>query len=247
MPDSTSNNLNPDRNPVVAPIAPTAETSGITRLSRTESETEGAHLRRVAEELSGSGEERLGKLKAMLLHRDTSERIWAARELGKIESLKAIQLLRDLLVSSDEGSWSLAIHGLRLGGSRAGWLCLEGVAQADALQFASSSEREADISFRRLMAMGRTKMMDRLFRATDGHSRSIPGDLARKFSIDAVATLPFEHKGVMEHRLGLINGASATPSDTAKALGIELSKVRSLELESWQAIHTPIQVAIDLR
>ena len=237
----------PDRKPIIKKTEPssrfasTAETSGITRLSKTDSETEGDHLRRVAYELSGSGEERLGKLRSMLSSRDSDEQVVAARELGKIGSLKAIQMLRDLLVSSHEVSWKLAIHGLRLGGSREGWLCLEGVAQEDSYQLASDNQRLSDISFRRLMAMGRTKMMDRLFRAADGHSRSIPGDIAKKFSVDAVATLPAMHKSVMEHRLGLMNGASATPSDTAAALGIELSKARTLELESWQAIHAPTE------
>ncbi|MDA0596199.1 MAG: HEAT repeat domain-containing protein [Chloroflexi bacterium] len=221
-------------------FAPTAETSGITRLSKTDSETEGAHLRRVANELSGSGEERLAKLRAMLSSRNPAEQIMAARELGKIGSLKAIHMLRELLVSSHEVSWRLAIHGLRVGGSREGWLCLEGVALDDASILGSDNYRLSELSFRRLMAMGRTKMMDRLFRAADGHSRSIPGDVAKKFSIDAIATLSLEHKGVMEHRLGLLNGASATPADTAGALGIELSRVRVLELESWQAIHSPI-------
>jgi hypothetical protein len=177
----------------------------------------------------------------MLSSRDSNEQVAAAHELGKIGSLKAVQMLRDLLVSSHEVSWQLAIHGLRVGGSREGWLCLEGVAQEDALQLASDNRRISDMSFRRLMSMGRTKMMDRLFRAADGHSRSIPGVVAKKFSVDAVATLPAMHKGVMEHRLGLLNGASATPSDTAEALSIELSMVRTLELESWQAIHSPTE------
>ena len=221
---------------------PTAETSGITRLSKTSSESEGAHLRRVAEELSGSGEEVLARLRAKLSSRVISERVSAAHELGKIGSLKAIQLLRDLLVSSDEGSWRLAIHGLRTGGSREGWLCLEGVAQDDSVQLASENSRLSDMSFKRLMAMGRTKMMDRLFRAADGHSRSIPGDIAKKFSNNAVGTLPDAHRNVMQHRLGLLNGASATPSDTADALGISLNSVRSLEFEGWQAIHSPIDL-----
>lgn len=221
---------------------PTAETSGITRLSRTNDETEGAHLRRVADELSGSGDEALAKLRAKLSSRDFSERVTAARELGKIGSLKAIQLLRDLLVSSDEGSWRLAIHGLRTGGSREGWLCLEGIAQDDSTQLASENSRLSEMSFKRLMAMGRTKMMDRLFRAADGHSRSIPGDIAKKFSNDAVETLPDTQRNVMQHRLGLLNGASATPSDTAEALGISLNSVRALELQGWQAIHSPIDL-----
>jgi hypothetical protein len=94
------------------------------------------------------------------------------------------------------------------------------------------------------MAMGRTKMMDRLFRAADGHSRSISGDVARQFSIDAVATLPPQHKSVMELRLGLgsDSGASATPSATARTLGMKLGEVRSLELEGWQSIHSPIEI-----
>jgi hypothetical protein len=245
MPDSTSNPQNDQFANTGNPIPDTAETSGLTRLSRTESETEGAHLRRVADELSGSGEERIARLRGMLTSRIMDERITAALELGKNGSIKAIQLLRELLVSSDENSWSLAIHGLRTGGAREGWMCLEAVAQDDATQLGSGSDRESDISFRRLMAMGRTKMMDRLFRAADGHSRSIPGDVARQFSVDAVATLPDQHRSVMELRLGLVgltNGASATPADTAQVLGIGLNEARSLELEGWQSIHSPIQI-----
>lgn len=223
---------------------PNAETSGITRLSRTIDESEGEHLRRVADELSGSGDDVLAALRAKLSSRELSERITAAKELGKIGSLKAIHLLRELLVSSDEGSWRLAIHGLRTGGSREGWLCLEGVAQDDAELLSSPNPRLSVMSFKRLMAMGRTKMMDRLFRAADGHSRSIPGEVAKKFSVDAVETLPDAHRGVMQHRLGLLNGASATPSDTADALGLNLNTVRTLELESWQAIHSPIELTL---
>ncbi len=238
MTDSTQNKQNAEQ---TKPVAPTAETSGFTRLSKTESETEGDHLRRVAEELSGSDEERISSLAAMLSSRVMAERVSAARELGRIGSLKAIHLLRDLLVSTDESSWRLAIHGLRSGGAREGWLCLEGVAQDDARRLASNSKQESEISFKRLMAMGRTKMMDRLFRAADGHSRSISGDVARRFSMNAVATLPVAHRNVMEHRLGLL-GASATPADTAHALGIELDNVRTLELEGWQSIHSPIEI-----
>jgi hypothetical protein len=235
-PQKTENSSSSHVNP------PTAETSGITRLSKTETETEGAHLRRVAEELSGSGEEQLAALKAKLSSREFSDRIPAARELGKIGSLKAIQLLRDLLASSDEGSWRLAIYGLRTGGSREGWLCLEGVAEEDAAQLGSDNKRLSDVSFRRLMAMGRTKMMDRLFRAADGHSRSIPGVIAKQFSIDAVSTLPDANRNVMQHRLGLVNGASATPAATAEILGIALNDVRALELDGWRAIHSPIEI-----
>ncbi|MBT3995050.1 MAG: hypothetical protein HOF01_04560, partial [Chloroflexi bacterium] len=158
MSDSTSHTQDPEHS---QEIIPTAETSGITRLSKTDSETEGAHLKRVADELSGSGEERIKHLKAMLSSRKMSERVAAAQDLGKIGSLRAIQILRELLASSDESSWRIAIHGLRTGGAREGWLCLEGVAQDDANQLESDSERASDESFRRLMAMGRTKMMDR--------------------------------------------------------------------------------------
>ena len=226
-------------------IIDTAETSGITRLSRTESETEGQHLRRVAEELSGSGEERLAALRALLSDRSRENRIEAAKELGRIGSLKSIQMLRDLLVSQHESSWQLAIHGLRTGGSREGWLCLESVASEDAGQLGSENSRISDIAFRRLMAMGRTKMMDRLFRAADGHSRSIPGDIAKEFSVKAVESLPEPQRNVMRYRLGLVNGSAATPSDTADALNITLEEVRVLELEAWQAIHSPIQITAE--
>ena len=176
----------------------------------------------------------------MLTSRNPDERISAALTLGKTGSHGAVQVLRELLVSDDQKSWQLAIHGLRSGGEREGWLCLEGVASYDANQLGDSDARIAETAFRRLMAMGRTKMMDRLFRAADGHSRSIPGELARKFSIDAVATLPPIHQKVMELRLGLPDGTSATPSETAHELDISLARVRTLELESWRQIHSPI-------
>ena len=242
MPDSNPHTQYPENQNYVKP---TAETSGITRLSKTESETEGAHLRRVAEELSGSGEERIAHLRSRLSSREMRERIMAAYELGADGSLKAIQVLRDMLASGDENSWKLAIHGLRTGGSREGWLCLEGVAQEDAKQLESPDDDASNLSFNRLMAMGRTKMMDRLFRAADGHSRSIPGDIAKRFSQNAVDTLPQSHRGVMKLRLGLTKGASATPSDTATALGLELDEVRALELEGWQSIHSPLLVDDD--
>jgi hypothetical protein len=48
----------------------------------------------------------------------------------------------------------------------------------------------------------------------------------------------------MELRLGLgsDSGASATPSATARTLGMKLGEVRSLELEGWQSIHSPIEI-----
>ena len=74
----------------VSRLIDTAETSGITRLSRTDSESEGEHLRRVAEELSGSGENRLRVLESLLSDRNFSTRLDAALELGKIGSFKSI-------------------------------------------------------------------------------------------------------------------------------------------------------------
>jgi len=239
MPDSNPHTQYPENQNYPKP---TAETSGITRLSKTESESEGAHLKRVAEELSGSGEERIADLRSRLSSREMRERIVAAYELGANGSLKAIQVLREMLASGDKNSWKLAIHGLRTGGSREGWLCLEGIAQEDAKKLDSADEDASNLSFNRIMAMGRTKMMDRLFRAADGHSRSIPGDVAKKFSQNAVDTLPLSQRSVMSLRLGLENGASATPSDTATALGLELNQVRALELEAWQSIHSPLLV-----
>ena len=212
----------------------------VSPLSKTDDESEGAHLRRVASELSGSGQAHIAHLRGLLTSREMDERVRAALTLGRNGSRKAVQVLRELLVSGDEQTWRLAIHGLRSGGTREGWLCLESVAQADANQLGSADERRALLAFRRLMAMGRTKMMDRLFRAADGHSRSIPGNTARQFSFDAVATLPDGHRRVMELRLGLANGASATPAETATALSIGLDEARVLELEAWRLIHSPI-------
>lgn len=223
-------------------IDPNPERSDALPLSKTDDESEGAHLRRVASELSGSGEEHIAYLRDMLQSRRTEERTSAALALGQIGSQKAVQVLRDLLVSNDAGLWRLAIHGLRSGGEREGWLCLESVAQQDAHNLGSTDKQRATAAFERLMAMGRTKMMDRLFRAADGHSRSIPGDVARQFSRNAVATLPDRHRHVLEFRLGLTGSASATPAETASGLGIGLSDVRTLEREAWQSIHSPAKV-----
>ena len=211
-------------------------------LSKTDDESEGAHLRRVASELSGSDEEHIADLRNMLASRKIDERIFAALALGENGSQKAVQVLRDLLVSNDEESWKLAVHGLRTGGAREGWLCLESVAQDDAGRLGSADRSTAKKAFRRLMAMGRTKMMDRLFRAADGHSRSIPGAIAKQFSIDAVATLPDSHRSVLELRLGLVNGTASTPAETAAGLGIGLGTARTLELEAWQSIHSPAPI-----
>ena len=203
-------------------------------MSKTDDESEGAHLRRVASELSGSDEELIAGLRNMLASREIDERISAALALGENGSQKAVQVLRDLLVSAYEASWRLAIHGLRTGSAREGWLCLESVAQDDAGRLGSADRCTANTAFRRLMAMGRTKMMDRLFRAADGH--------AKQFSVDAVATLSDSHRSVLELRLGLVNGTSATPAETASGLGIGLGKVRALELEAWQSIHSPAPI-----
>ena len=212
-------------------------------MSKTDDESEGAHLRRVASELSGSGEEQIAQLRGMLKSRQAEDRISAALVLGKNGSQKAVQVLRDLLVSSDERSWRLAIHGLRSGGAREGWLCLESVALEDADHLGSTDDHRAKTAFNRLMAMGRTKMMDRLFRAADGHSRSIPGVVARQFSINAIATLPDRHRNVLELRLGLIGKAAATPTETAARLGIGLGEVRAREREAWQSIHSPAPIS----
>ena len=191
------------------------------------------------------GEERILQLRELLSSVDIRERALAAEELGKLESMKAVQVLRQMLESDDENAWRLAIYGLRTGGSREGWLSLESIAQKDANNLGSSDTLTADLAFRRLMAMGRTKMMDRLFRAADGHSKSIPGVVAKEFSARAVNTLSHPQRLVMELRLGIRNSTSATPADTADSLGISLNDVREFELAGWQSIHSPIQLDID--
>ncbi|SUZ96724.1 uncharacterized protein METZ01_LOCUS49578 [marine metagenome] len=185
------------------------------------------------------------QLRELLSSVDIRERALAAEELGKLESMKAVQVLRQMLESDDENAWRLAIYGLRTGGSREGWLSLESIAQKDANNLGSSDTLTVDLAFRRLMAMGRTKMMDRLFRAADGHSKSIPGVVAKEFSARAVSTLSHPQRLVMELRLGIRNSTSATPADTADSLGISLNDVREFELAGWQSIHSPIQLDID--
>ena len=218
----------------------TAETSGITRLSKTEDETEGQHLKRVAEELSGSGEQRVLNFKQQLSARESRARLDAATELGRIGTQRSVHVLRELLSSTDRNNWALAVHGLRSGGSREAWLCLESVAQAEADQISSGDSLRASEAVDRLLAMGRTKMMDRLFRAADGHSRSIPADVAIAFSRSAVDSLADDQKMVMEMRLGLNGYSISTPRETADSLSMELDTVRALELKAWQAIHSPL-------
>jgi len=218
----------------------TAETSGITRLSKTDDETEGQHLKRVAEELSGSGEHRVSNFKQQLSARESLTRLAAAAELGRIGTQRSVQVLRELLSGTDRNNWALAVHGLRSGGSREAWLCLESVAQAEAGQINSVDSNRSSEAVDRLLAMGRTKMMDRLFRAADGHSRSIPADVAIKFSKSAVGSLADDQRMVMELRLGLNGYSASTPRETADSLSMELDKVRALELKAWQTIHSPL-------
>lgn len=87
--------------------------------------------------------------------------------------------------------------------------------------------------------MGRTKTMDRLFRAADGHSRSISAKAAIAFVDAALASLHQQEREVMVLRLGVLNGRPATPDEVAEVLGMEEDLVRALESDAWIRIQTP--------
>lgn len=87
--------------------------------------------------------------------------------------------------------------------------------------------------------MGRTKTMDRLFRAADGHSRSISAEAAIAFVDAALASLGKQEREVMVLRLGVLNGRPATPDEVADALGMDEDLVRTLESDAWIRIQSP--------
>ncbi len=87
--------------------------------------------------------------------------------------------------------------------------------------------------------MGRTKTMDRLFRAADGHSRSISATAAIAFVDAALASLDKREREVMVLRLGVSDGRAATPDQVAEALGMDEDLVRTLESDAWIRIQSP--------
>ena len=138
-------------------------------------------------------------LKKLLRSRDAAARWSAAAELGQIGGREAVSALRELLEGTDPVGWEVAVHGLRHSRERDGWLCLESVALECVSMLASDHPAVRRPAAMRLLMMGRTKTMDRLFRAVDGHSRAIPRKAAVRFVRAALLSLPSEHARVVAH------------------------------------------------
>ena len=146
---------------------------------------------------------------------------------------------RDMVESDDPDRWALGVNGLRQSRERPGWLCLESVARAQIPALGADDSRAKWAASTRLLMMGRTKTMDRLFRAADGHSRSIPASAAIAFVHAALASLDDREREVMELRLGVVGGSAATPEQVAETLGSDEDLVRSLESDAWVRIQSP--------
>ncbi len=211
-------------------------------LSRTDDEGEAEHLRRVANELGGANTRSLAVLQTRLIHGEPDDRRSAAAALGNLGDRNAISLLRGLLEGENPDDWELAVHGLRQSRDRAGWLCLESVA-IDLLPTLENASTEPRHAFR-LLVMGRTKTMDRLFRAIDGHSRAIPAPAALNFATVAVSSVPGDLSRVMSLRLGIENGVAVSPSapeQISSLTGQSLELVRRLEAAAWETMQQPRQ------
>ena len=211
----------------------------IAALGAAVSEGEGAHLIRVARELGSDTEARVKRLAQLIEDPDPAVRVTAVLDLGELNDRNAIAVLRGLLESDDPDRWALGVKGLRQSRERPGWLCLESVARAQIPRLGSDDSRANWAASTRLLMMGRTKTMDRLFRAADGHSRSIPASAAIAFVHAALASLDDREREVMELRLGVESGSAATPEQVANALGSDEDLVRSLESDAWVRIQSP--------
>lgn len=229
--------------PASASVNPPDGEQQLTRpLGKAGSEDEASHLRRVADELGGANSKSLAELRARLTEGEPGDKRAAAAALGILGDRNAIVLLRGLLEGENPDNWELAVHGLRQSRDRAGWLCLESVALA-LLHTLGKASYEPQHAFR-LLVMGRTKTMDRLFRAIDGHSRNIPASIALNFSTVAVNSVPGELARVMALRLGIENGVAVSPSapeQISSSIGLSLEIVRRLEAEAWETVQQPRQ------
>lgn len=203
-------------------------------LGKTDVEDEAGHLRRVADELGGANSGSVELLRSRLESEDTRTRRTAAAALGAIGDRHAIATLRALLEKDDPNGWEIAVHGLRQSRDRAGWMCLEGVA----LDHVGTLEEAADepVHAFRLLVMGRTKTMDRLFRAIDGHSRSLPQVVAQAFTRVAVRSVPEQMSNVIALRLGLSGGRPSTPEQVSVAASLPVETVRRLEGLAWETV-----------
>jgi|TARA_B100001964_G_scaffold145798_1_gene160507 hypothetical protein len=211
----------------------------IAALGAAVSEGEGAHLLRVARALGSDTSARVTRLERELDDPDPGARSRAAIALGDLNNRNAIAVLRGLLESDDPDAWELGVIGLRQSRERPGWLCLESVARAQIPALGGGDPGPKLAASTRLLMMGRTKTMDRLFRAADGHSRSIPAGAAIAFINAALASIDEREREVMELRLGVRDGRALTPEVVAETLGTDEDLVRSLESDAWVRIQSP--------
>lgn len=202
-------------------------------------EDESDHLDRVAAELAAGNAPRARQLRERLASTQGAARMAAAAELGSLGGRDAIGALRSLLEGPDPASWELAVHGLRQSKERDGWLCLESVAQESVSALSADDPAEGRAAALRLLMMGRTKTMDRLFRAADGHSRSIPQKAAQTFIETTLASIAPDQARVMSLRLGAADGYGRTPAEVAAATGLSVERIRELEGEAWAAVQSP--------
>lgn len=202
-------------------------------------EGEGAHLVRVARELGSDTLERVHQLERQLEQPDPEGRLRAANGLGELNDRNAIAVLRRLLESEDPDQWALGVSGLRQSRERPGWLCLESIARDQIPALAGDDPKGHWAASTRLLMMGRTKTMDRLFRAADGHSRNIPVKAAAEFVRAALASVDEREREVMELRLGVRDGRAATHDEVAEKLGTDEDLVRALESDAWVRIQSP--------
>jgi hypothetical protein len=225
--------------PAIGNPRPAPAGDDIAALGAALSEGEGAHLIRVARELGSDTAARVQRLEVELQDPDTSIRSQAAISLGDLNDRNAIGVLRGLLESDNPDSWALGVNGLRQSRERPGWLCLESVARNQIPALERGDTRTKSNASTRLLMMGRTKTMDRLFRAADGHSRSISATAAIAFVDAALASLDKREREVMALRLGVSDGRAATPDQVAEALGMNEDLVRTLESDAWIRIQSP--------
>jgi len=225
--------------PAIGNPRPAPSGDDIAALGAALSEGEGAHLIRVARELGSDTAARVQRLEVELQDPDTSIRSQAAISLGDLNDRNAIGVLRGLLESDNPDSWALGVNGLRQSRERPGWLCLESVARNQIPALERGDTRAKSNASTRLLMMGRTKTMDRLFRAADGHSRSISATAAIAFVDAALASLDKREREVMALRLGASDGRAATPDQVAEALGMNEDLVRTLESDAWIRIQSP--------
>ena len=225
--------------PAIGNPRPAPAGDDIAALGAALSEGEGAHLIRVARELGSDTAARVQRLEVELQDPDTSIRSQAAISLGDLNDRNAIGVLRGLLESDNPDSWALGVNGLRQSRERPGWLCLESVARNQIPALERGDTRAKSNASTRLLMMGRTKTMDRLFRAADGHSRSISATAAIAFVDAALASLDKREREVMALRLGASDGRAATPDQVAEALGMNEDLVRTLESDAWIRIQSP--------